>query len=72
MSQATRFGRTLAVGARFGARVAGLAIGLALAFWGLAMGVSLVMLPAGVIVALAGILIVVAAIFAQVPRSTRS
>jgi hypothetical protein len=72
VNQATIFGTALAVGARLGARVVGVAIGLGLAFWGLAMGVSLVMLPAGVVVALVGILIVVAAIFADVPRTTQN
>jgi hypothetical protein len=72
VNQARSFGKALAAAERFGVRVVGLAIGLGLTFWGLAMGVSLVMLPAGIVVALLGILIVVAAIFADVPRTTRS
>jgi hypothetical protein len=63
--------RTIQWLARVGVRGIAFVVGFALVIIGLALGVSMVLLPIGIVVALFGILLVVWALFGDVPGSAR-
>jgi hypothetical protein len=56
---------------RVGVRGIAFAIGFVLMIVGLAMGVSMVLLPVGLVVGLLGVVILVWAVFGDVPGPTR-
>jgi hypothetical protein len=57
---------------RIGIRAVAFAVGFALVIVGLAMGVSMVLLPVGIVVGLLGVVVVVWALFGDVPGSARA
>jgi hypothetical protein len=65
------FRRTLQWLTRVGVRGSAFSVGFALVILGLALGVSMVLLPVGFVVGLFGVLVVVWALFGDVPGSAR-
>jgi hypothetical protein len=62
----------LTVGTRVGTRAMMVVLGFGLMVVGLAMGVSLVLLPVGVVIGLAGFLVTIWALFGEVPGPSPS
>ena len=56
---------------RAGVRGVAFVVGFALVIVGLAMGVSMVLLPVGIVVGVLGVVVVVWALFGEIPGSAR-